>query len=74
MTAMHLPGSKPLVRSSVDPGDTRAQHVLQHPPGETIYVLPFGFLHSVYNVRDAIAVTANFGSLVVTLLTSEELF
>ena len=51
---------------AIYPGDTRAQHVLQH-PGETIYV-PSGFLHSVYNVRDAIAVTANFGSLVGNLV------
>ena len=36
-------------------------HVLQK-PGETIYV-PYGRIHSVYNLDENVAVTANFGSI-----------
>jgi len=38
----------------------RPYHVLQK-PGETIYV-PNGYVHSVLNMDDTVAVTANFGS------------
>jgi len=40
--------------------DQRPMHVLQS-PGETIYV-PYGRIHSVYNMDETIAITANFGS------------
>lgn len=41
--------------------EQKPYHVLQR-PGETIYV-PYGRVHSVFNVDDTIAVTANFGSI-----------
>jgi len=39
----------------------KATHVLQR-PGETIYV-PFGYVNSVYNLGETIAVTENYGSI-----------
>mmetsp|Transcript_14596 Transcript_14596/g.30708 ORF Transcript_14596/g.30708 Transcript_14596/m.30708 type:complete len:780 (+) Transcript_14596:290-2629(+) len=46
-------------RSEYDNGD-RPFHILQK-PGETIY-LPYGRVHSVFNMDDTIAITANYGS------------
>lgn len=42
------------------PLEMKPFHVLQK-PGETIYV-PFGRVHSVFNMDDTVAITANFGS------------
>lgn len=41
--------------------DGEVIHTLQR-PGETIYV-PYGLVHSVYNIGETIAVTANYGSV-----------
>jgi hypothetical protein len=35
-------------------------HVLQK-PGETLYI-PYGHLHSVYNLQDCIGITENYGA------------
>merc|ERR1711862_379380 len=43
------------------PGDNKVIHTLQR-PGETIYI-PHGFVHSVWNLGETIAVTENYGSV-----------
>ena len=50
------------VNKFIYPGTNQRPIQVLQSPGETIYV-PYGRIHSVYNVDETIAVTANFGSI-----------